>query len=113
MNTKEVKQVKEIKLKYFSEKGNEYGTNHFFQVLDITPLQELIELGEIIKILIWQYNNQFYMKINAVKVKEAKVENGFKKDVPYIMDLTFSKHGFQKNGEQLTGYSIFELNKVY
>ena len=30
---------KEIKLKYLSEKENEYGTNHFFEVLDITPVK--------------------------------------------------------------------------
>ena len=47
MSTKEVKQVKEIKRKYLSEKEHEYGTNHFFGVLDITPLQYLIELGKI------------------------------------------------------------------
>ena len=28
-----------IKLKYLSEKINEYGTNHFFAVLDETPLK--------------------------------------------------------------------------
>ena len=39
MSTKEVKQITEIKLKYLSEKENEYGTNHFFDALDITPLQ--------------------------------------------------------------------------
>ena len=32
-------------------------------------------------------------------------------NVPYIMDLTFSKCDFQKNGEQITGYSISEINK--
>ena len=47
MSTKEVKEIKEIKLKYLSEKKNEYGTNHFFQVLNKTPLQELIELGKL------------------------------------------------------------------
>ena len=39
MPTKEVKHVNEIKFKDLSEKDNEHGTNHFFQVLDITPLQ--------------------------------------------------------------------------
>ena len=43
MSTKEVNEIKEIKLKCLSEKENEYGTNHFFEVLDITPLQYLIE----------------------------------------------------------------------
>ena len=65
------------------------------------------------KMPIWEYNNKFYLKINAVKVKEAKVESGFNKDHPYIMDLTFSKYDFQKNGGQITGYSIFESNKIY
>ena len=27
------------------------------------------------------------------------------------MDSTFSKYDFQKNGEQITGYSISEINK--
>ena len=63
------------------------------------------------KIPIWEYNNKLYLKINAVKVKEAKVDNGFNKDHPYIMDITFSKYDFQKNGEQITGYSISEINK--
>ena len=53
------------------------------------------------------------MKINAVKLKEVKVENGFNKDHPYIMDLSFSKYDFQKNGEQITGYSISETNRIY
>ena len=122
MDTKEVKQIKEIKLKYLSEKENEYGTNHFFQVLDITPLQELVELGKTMKIPIWEYNNKLYLKINAVKVKEVagmlrkdalQIETGFKKDLPYIMDLTFTKYDFQKNGEQITGFSISETNKIY
>ena len=47
------------------------------------------------------------MKIKAVKVKETC----FKKDHPYIMDLTFSKYDFEKKGEQITGYSISETNK--
>ena len=70
MPTKESQQVKEIKLKYLSEKQNEHGTNHFFQVLDITPLQELIEFKDM-KMFIWECNNKFYLKINDVKVKEV------------------------------------------
>ena len=53
------------------------------------------------------------MEINVVKLKEAKVDNSFNKDHPYIMDLTFSKYDFQKNGEQITGYIIFEIYKNY
>ena len=60
--------------------------------------------------------------MNAVKVKEPadmlrkdalQIETCFKKYQPYIMDLTFSKYNFQKNGEQITGYSISEINKTY
>ena len=43
-NNTDIKIITGIKLKYLSEKINEYGTNHMFQVLDETPLQELIEL---------------------------------------------------------------------
>ena len=31
------------------------------------------------KIRIWEYNNKFYLEFNAVKVKEAQVENEFRK----------------------------------
>ena len=62
---------------------------------------------------IWQYSGKYYMKINAVTVKELPVETCFKKDLPYIMDLTFSKYDFEKKGEQITGYSISDMNKVY
>ena len=47
MSTKKIEQIREIKLKYLSERENGYGTNHFFEVLDLTPLQELVELGGI------------------------------------------------------------------
>ena len=82
----DIKIITGIKHKYLSEKENEYGTHHFSQLLDITPLQELIELRNSMKMPIWEYNNKFYLKTNAVKVKQAKVENGFNKDHPYIMD---------------------------
>ena len=45
------------------------------------------------------------------QIKELPGEPSFQKDVPYIMDLTFSKYDFEKNGEQITGYSISEINK--
>ena len=61
---------------------------------------------------IWEYNGKYYLKINAVKIKEVQVENAFQKGHPYIMDLTFSKYGVQKGGEQITGYSISEINKI-
>ena len=29
------------------------------------------------------------------------------------MDLTFSNYDFEKKGEHITGYSIFEINKDF
>ena len=102
-----------IKMKYLSLKENEYGHNHFFNVLDITPLQQLIELRKSLKMPIWDYNDKFYLKINDIKIKELPGDTSFQKDVPYIMDITFKKYDFEKNGEQITGYSICEINKIY
>ena len=62
---------------------------------------------------IWDYNEKFYLKINDVKVKELPDEPIFQKDVPYIMDITFSKYGFEKKGERITGFSISKINKIY
>ena len=79
-------------------------------MIDVTPLQYLIELRKSLKMPIWDYNNKFCPKINDVKIRELPCEIEFTKDVPYIMDLTFSKYEFEKKGEQITGYSISEIN---
>ena len=39
-------------------------------MLDITPLQDLIELRKSLKMPIWGYNDQFYLKINDLKIGE-------------------------------------------
>ena len=109
---KEVKQIKELKVKYLSLKESEYGNNHMFAVIDETPLKELLEMTDM-KMPIWEYNDKYYLKINAVKIKELADVAEFKKDVPYIMDLTFTKYDFEKKGEQIKGYSISEINKTY
>ena len=80
-------------------------------LFDITPLQQLIELRKSLKMPIWDYNDKFHLKINDVKVKELPGDHAFQKDVPYIMDITFRKYDFQKDGEQITGYSISEIKK--
>ena len=64
MENKEGVKAQGIKLKYSYEKKNDYGTNHFFQVLDESPLKEIIELGKDIKMPIWEYNGKFYLKFN-------------------------------------------------
>ena len=113
MANKDIMVITGIKVKYLSLKENEYGHNHFFNVLDITPLQQLIELRETLKMQIWDFNDKFYFKTNDLKIRELPGEHTFRKDVPYIMDITFRKYDFEKNGEQITGYSIFEINKIY
>ena len=113
MADKDIMVITGIKVKYLSPKENGYGHNHFFNVLDITPLQQLIELRKSLKIQIWDYNDKFYLKTNGIKNKELPGEIEFGKDVPYIMEITFRKYDFQKNGEQITGYSISEIDKTY
>ena len=112
-DNKDVMVITGIKMKYLSLKENEYGHNHFFNVLDITPLQNLIELRKTLRIPIWDYNSKIYLKINDVKIKELPDYPTFQKDVPYIMDITFKKYDFEKKGEQIIGYSISEINKIY
>ena len=75
-----------IKMKHLSLKENEHGSNHFFNVLDITLLQDLTELRKSLKMLIWDYNDKFYLGINNIKIRELPGEIEFKKDVPYIVD---------------------------
>ena len=82
-----------------------------FQVLDETPLQELIELWNGLKMHILEYNGKYYLKVNAVKLQEVKVENGFKKDHPYTMDLSFSKYDFQNMESRLQVIVFVKLTK--
>ena len=58
---KDIMIITGVKVKYLSLKENEYGHNHFFNVLDITPLQDLIELRKSLKMQIWDYNDKFYV----------------------------------------------------
>ena len=51
-----------VKVKYLSLKENGYGHNHFFNVIGITPLQQLIELRNSLKMHIWDYNDKFYLE---------------------------------------------------
>ena len=55
-------------------------------MLDITLLQDLIELRKSLKMLIWDSSDKFYLKTNDVKIRELPNEPVFKKDVLYIID---------------------------
>ena len=48
-DNKDIMVITGTKMKYSSLKENEYGSNHFFNVLDFTPLQHRIELRSLIK----------------------------------------------------------------
>ena len=113
MASNDIMVITGINMKYLFLKENEYGHNHFFHVLDSTPLQQLSELRKSLKMPIWGYNDKFYSKINDIKIRELPNEHTFQKDVPYITDITFRKYDFEKNGEQITGYSISEMNDIY
>ena len=47
----DIKIVTGIELTYLSEKINEYGSNHMFQLLDEPPLKELVELENMKNLL--------------------------------------------------------------
>ena len=66
---KDIMIITGVKVKYISLKENAYGHNHFFNVLDMTPLQQLIELRNSMKMLIWDYSDQFYLKVNGQSIK--------------------------------------------
>ena len=77
------------------------------------------------KIPVWKYEDKCYLKINEKKVLQYSIDkynetpdNGieqieFKKDTPYIIDLTFYRYEFEKNKETIKGYTISEINKNY
>ena len=73
---KDIMVITGVKVKYLSLKENEYGHNHFFNVIDITPLQQLIELRNSLKMPIWDFNDKFYLKANDLKIRElpGKIE---------------------------------------
>ena len=49
-----------VKVKYLSLKENEHGHDHFFNVLDESPLEKLLESRKMLKKPIWDYNDKFY-----------------------------------------------------
>ena len=51
-DNKDIMVIAGIKVEYLSLKENEYGHNHFFNVLDESPLNELLELRKMLKKLL-------------------------------------------------------------
>ena len=97
-----------------------------FQVLDEKQMNDIFKLAEEnMKNPVWKYEDKCYLKINEKKVFQYSIDkynetpdNGieqieFKKDTPYIIDLTFYRYEFEKNKETIKGYTISEINKIY
>ena len=59
-DNKDIMVITGVRMKYLSLKENKYGHDHFFNVLGITPLQDLIELRKSLKMPLWGYNGKFY-----------------------------------------------------
>ena len=57
-DSKDITVITGVKVKYLSLRENEYGHKHS-NVLDITPLQQLIELRKSLKMPICDYNDKF------------------------------------------------------
>ena len=79
MARKDIMIITGVKMKYLSLTENDYGHNQFFNVIDITPLQDLIELRKSLKMQIWYYNDKFYLKVNDLKIRELPGKSEFKK----------------------------------
>ena len=72
---------------------------------------------------IWEYNEKYYLKFNDKRLDEYSVNkynqdqtNGleqiiFKKDIPYIMDVTFKEYNFEKKVKQLKDIQFQKLIK--
>ena len=67
MADKDIMIITGVKVKYLSPKGNEYGHNHFFNVIDITPLQQPIGLRNSLKMPIWGYDDKLHFKSQRFK----------------------------------------------
>ena len=62
MADEDIMAITGTKMKYLSPEGSEYGHNHFFNVLDFTPLQDVIELRKYLKMPLCDYNDKLYLK---------------------------------------------------
>ena len=90
-----------VKMKYLSLKENGYGSNHFFNVLDFTPLQGLIELRKSLKITIWDSNDKLYLKTNDVKIRELLGEHVLKKMFLILWVYPFQNTTFKRMANRL------------
>ena len=79
MADKDVMIIIGVKVKYLFLKENEHGHNHFFNVLDIIPLQDLVESRKSLKMTIWYYNGKCYVSQWFNKIESYLVKLNLKK----------------------------------
>ena len=58
---------------------------------------------------VYQYSIDKYNETTENEIGQIE----FKKDTTYIIDLTFYRYEFEKNGETIKGYTLSEINKMY
>ena len=85
-DNKDIMVITGVKVEYPPLKENEHCHNHFFNVLDTTPLQDSTELRKSLKMPLWGYNDKIYLKANDLNIRELPAKIELKKDVPYIVD---------------------------
>ena len=78
-DNKDIMVITGVKVKHLSLKENEYGHNHLFNVLDVTPLQDLAEPRKLLKMQLWCYNYKLYLKVNDSKLESYLVNMYVKK----------------------------------
>ena len=106
--------IKGLKLKYLKEKENNYGSYHFFELLNPEPLAEIMKLKEDDMMLpFWGYNERFYLKINDHRLVEYQKNKPLQENMLDVMDLTFKPYDFKKDDRRVCGVSISKINKTY
>ena len=111
MADKDIMVITGVKVKYLSLKGNEYGHNHFFNVIGITPLQELIELRKTLEMPLWGYNDKFYLEINDSKIRGLPGNIEFKKMFLILWISLFRNMIFKRMGSRLLVIAFLKLIK--
>ena len=109
---KDIMIITGVKVKYLSLKENEHGHNHFFNVLDITPLQDLTELRKSLKMPIWDYNDKFYLR-QVEKFESYLVKLNLKKMCLILWIQPFQNMILKRMVSRLLAIQFLKLIKTY
>ena len=105
---KDIMIITGVKVKYLLLKEDEYGHHHVSNVLDTTPLQDLVELRNSLKMPTWDYNDKFYLKTNGTQIKELPGEIEFK-DNPYCRFNILVNMAFKRMVSKLLVIAFLKL----